>query len=105
MAYAQGEMDIWLYLLSNRPESKKSEVKRRGGKDSSHRLSSGSKSPKLSVVGDCRWGMMGIISEGELERRGWGYGGQHGSMVSGMQILTYQAYGHHSKSYIHDVFA
>ena len=83
---------------------KKSEVRGKGRKGDSHQLSSGSKSPKSSVVNVFGWGMMGRMSEGQLEQRGWGYEGQHGGMVSGIQMLTYQAYGHHSKSYIHIVY-
>ena len=83
---------------------KKSEVRGKGRKGDSHQLSSGSKSPKSSVVNVFGWGMMGRMSEGQLERRGWGYEGQHGGMVSGIQMLTYQAYRHHSKSYIHIVY-
>jgi hypothetical protein len=48
MVCVQGEMGTYIYLLYNRPKSKKSEVRgKRKGKD--HELSSGSKSPKLSV--------------------------------------------------------
>jgi hypothetical protein len=41
------------------------------------------------------------MSEEQLEQRGWYYGGQNGGMVSGMEILTYQANEHHLSSYIH----
>ena len=46
--------------------------------------------------GEKAWGTAGV--------KGMGYGCQHGGMVSGGQMLTDQAYGHHSKSYIHNVY-
>ena len=70
----------------------------------SHRLSSSYRSPKSSVDHVYGYVMMGRMPGGHLERRGWGYGGQHGSMVPGVQMLTYQTYGHHSRLYKHNVY-
>jgi hypothetical protein len=49
-----------------------------------HELSSGSKSSKSLVGNVFECNMMGEMSDGQLERRGWGYGDQNGGMVSSM---------------------
>ena len=75
---------------------------RRGGR---YRLCSRPIDPKSSVGGMCGWCITGETPRRQLEQRGWSWRGQHGGMLSGMQMRTYQAYWHHSKSYPHGLYA
>jgi hypothetical protein len=62
-----------------------------------HGPSSGVEGFQMLMCHGCRFYLMGITIIWQLERRGWGYGGQHGGRVLGKQILTHSALGFHSK--------
>ena|ERR1700736_3820123 len=96
----------WVHASVRSPEglSLKKAKGGRGRIGNVHGPSNGAGALKTSVWHALTFYLMGEMTIWQLERRGWGDGGQHGGRAWGRQILTHPAVGLQSKSYKHHIY-
>ena len=83
MVYTLSKMSTCIPKLPGSYKVKKGEGRGVGRVGDGQGVCSGAIDPKSSLRDVYRWWIMGKHLGGLLERKGWGYGGEYGGMVSG----------------------